>query len=593
MGASNRQPRRLLALDAGLSTGLLLALVAVVIVDLSLSNTIPSAIDLVFILDDGRAMTGAVDSMKANCLEQAKDLQARGIDCRYAVIPFGCADVPGVSRIPFTQDLGDFTRQISTLSVNPDGHPVHSLADAIDNALELSFLEDASVFFFVVTNTPVQENNRLVELANQMASQDIHGVIQANASEQDALRCLYQNGGRFFTLQGEDLTEPSAEGGQTASNSPASLFSPMTSGSVSGDSSVVAKGLYGLRTDQHRDKWIGDAGGSKESERAVKDGLDWLARHQADEGYWADSGKCELDRCPSFNYGATNAETGLAILAFQAGGHYSFNKREHSQRVQRGLDWLVKQQGSDGRLFGPVATWYEHGIATFALAEACAVSIAECRTPDADVLNAAQRAVAFIEEHQYQGGGWQYALDSSAGGDTSVTGWQALALKSALEAKIELAPETMQRVTRFYESCGDPSTGQTGYMNRGVGTDLTTAVGLIVQEFIAHTPDSPLAQKAAEHLEGRANAGIGTSVDFYTLYNATLAMYLAGGEPWENWNNQVRDQVIQRQEKSGCARGSWNSTYYQNYNRTLSTAWAVLTLEVYYRYAPSGKDGGN
>ena len=355
-------------------------------------------------------------------------------------------------------------------------------------------------------------------------------------------------------------------------------------------------------------------------------GLDWLARHQADDGHWSDQGKCtKSDPCPSsnkFNYGTTIAETGLAVLAFQAGGHYDFNQQKYSDNVKRGLDWLVKQQNrgetekqedlppmrgprvtgrfanrqtnEDGCLFGPVQTWYEHGMATFALAEACAVSRAERQKPDPRYLDAAQQAVKFMERHQYKQGGWQYDLDSPRCGDTSVTGWQILALKSAQEAKIKVDPATMQRVGQFFENCGDPATGRTGYMNRGGGTDLALGVGLIVQEFILKKRDSELARNAIRYLEQRARGEIGgqnfrgegrgkigESGDFYTLYNCTLAMFLAGGDHWKKWNNEIRDAVVSRQVKGGCARGSWDDIY----GRTLGTAWAVLTLEVYYRYA--------
>jgi hypothetical protein len=275
----------------------------------------------------------------------------------------------------------------------------------------------------------------------------------------------------------------------------------------------------------------------------------------------------------------------MAILAYQAGGNYYFNKVKYSDNVKRGLDWLVEQQGDDGRLFGnnrwPHSGWYEHGIGTFALADACATALASRQTIDSRYLEATKRAVKFQEKHQYAQGGWQYALDSPRGGDTSVTGWQILALKSAIEADIDVEPETMQRVLTFYEKCGNPQTGHTSYkLSGGSTTPLRTAVGLVVQQFIAKKPNSPLAKGAAEFLRPQAKR-LGATGDFYTLYNATLGMYLTGGDAWTDWNNHVRDAVLKRQVREGCARGSWMSKY----GRTLDTAWAVLTLEVYYRYA--------
>ena len=71
------------------------------------------------------------------------------------------------------------------------------------------------------------------------------------------------------------------------------------------------------------------------------------------------------------------AQSGLALLAFQAGGHFYFNDRKYSPVVRRGLDWLVKHQQADGGLFPSRDRnrmfernyMYEHGMAAFALSE--------------------------------------------------------------------------------------------------------------------------------------------------------------------------------------------------------------------------------
>src|SRR5439155_24339560 len=110
------------------------------------------------------------------------------------------------------------------------------------------------------------------------------------------------------------------------------------------------------------------------------------------------------------------AHTGLALNAFQAGGNYAFNGAKHSDSVKRGLDWLVAHQNPDGALVSSASGgdgvlamlqttsnsyhqyyMYEHGIATFALAEACALAVAAEREPDPRYREAAQKAVRFIE----------------------------------------------------------------------------------------------------------------------------------------------------------------------------------------------------
>ena len=65
-------------------------------------------------------------------------------------------------------------------------------------------------------------------------------------------------------------------------------------------------------------------------------------------------------------------------------------------------------------------------------------------------------------------------------------------------------------------------------------------------------------------------------------------MFQAGGQPWKRWNDVVRDTLVDRQcgEDEGCRRGSWDplGRWSPEGGRVYSTALAVLTLEVYYRY---------
>lgn len=571
-----------------------------------------ASIEYVFILDQRPEMDDLRQSMTDNCQALAESLAANGADCRFAVIPFG-ADSKCIPQVPLTGDLADFKSRLAMPSTEGGEEAAATSSDAIEQALTLDFRKEAQVLFFVISKTPCRNASEIAAAARQMDSRGIRAIVQGEAEEKEHCRSIYHDG-RFFSIAGQDLTpsiastsrdeDPRMRAMNALVERAASLMRPLLPVIETPSVTVpqIANGIYTERTAPDRQQRIIGRGGSPESEAAVQAGLNWLARHQANDGHWSDGQKCEAGGpCQNVTFGvpladtglaifgqsltlgAPVAETGMAILAFQAGGHYSFNKQKYSENVTRGLDWLVEKQQADGRLFGGQALygWYEHGIATFALAEACAVAVANKQVPDPRYLDAAKRAIKFIEIHQYNKGGWRYWQDADGLGDTSVSGWQMLALKSAQEAKITVSPKTMTRATQFFAACGDPKTGQTGYQHRGTGTDLTTAVGLIVQEFIVKKPKSPLALKAVKFLRHRADQGIGQTGDFYTLYNSTLAMFLAGGDDWKDWNRHVRDAVVKRQETVGCARGSWNHTYH----RTLDTAWAVLTLEVYYRYS--------
>jgi hypothetical protein len=369
--------------------------------------------------------------------------------------------------------------------------------------------------------------------------------------------------------------------------------------------------VYAKRTAPKREEWIEQLGGSTISEKAVRDGLDWLARHQAGDGSW--SNRClgrHLDsRCTKESYcGGPGlpyeiAQTGLALLAFQAGGHFYFNKAEYSQVVRRGLDWLVQQQKVDGSLVGALGPdhphyMYQHGIGAFALAEACAVAADANQPVEGRYLNAATQAIYYIVSQQHLDGGWRYTHNPNDPCDTSVSGWQVLALKTAREAHIAVDLNCVDKVREFFKNCEDGGKqGRTMYVRGQLLSEATTGVGMLVHQFLLETPDSALVRMAAPHLADHAEKTWGAKTgrsgrpDYYLWYNCTLAMFQAGGTSWDRWNLVVRDAVLKLQETKGCARGSWAPADGHDHagGRIYTTALAVLTLEVYYRYAGKEK----
>ena len=80
---------------------------------------------------------------------------------------------------------------------------------------------------------------------------------------------------------------------------------------------------------------------------------------------------------------------------------------------------------------GDDASFYAHGQATIALCEAYAL------TRDPELLLPIQRALAFIAEAQHpETGGWKYRWHSA--GDTSVFGWQIMALETVRMAGLDV-----------------------------------------------------------------------------------------------------------------------------------------------------------
>jgi hypothetical protein len=377
--------------------------------------------------------------------------------------------------------------------------------------------------------------------------------------------------------------------------------------------------LAEVRQNPQRKEWIGAYGGTLESELAVGRGLDWLARHQSADGHWGPDalharpdGRCKQgDVCPNGGAEHRVALTGLAVLAFQAGGHYDFDNNPYSECVRQGLNWLLKHQREDGcfldREHGTgECNMYEHGIAAFALADACEMAASLDREPADRYQQATQKAVQFIHYAQHDDGGWRYTdreEDRHGTSDASVSGWQVLALKTARRAGVsEIGEDCVTGMERFFKACEDKTSGRTFYQpGHNLPSDAPTAIGMLVQQFILEQPDSLLVKRGAEYLaheaetsfqngrkQGKKKQFAAAPGDHYTFYNGTLAMFQAGGPPWRRWNDVVRDTLVDLQcgEEEGCRRGSWDplGRWSPEGGRIYCTALAVLTLEVYYRY---------
>lgn len=618
---SRRIPVRLVV-DVALSVGLLLATAVAVVADRYESQRREKMLDVVFLLDEGPQMRAAVESMKANCRKTVEGLKAN--DCRFALVPFDDnGDAALVPSIPFTHGAEAFQNALGEPVKIGGAKPAASVVEALEQALALDFRDGVPTVFLVVTNTPCEHVNQLADIASRMNQRKIITVVQADAGQKDVYLPLYRQGGRFYSVEGEDLTGTTERsGGESGPALPTSVLGAMVFATNNTAATVGVGGLYGLRKSDFSEKEIQDLGGTPESQAAVAAGLEWLARHQADDGHWGPDclggahSRCEAgSSCGTPGGDFAFAQTGLAILAFQAAGHFEFNDSKYSKVVRQGLNWLVEHQAKDGAICRKdVNTYmYEHAIAAFALADSCAAARALKKQADPRFLEAARKAESFIEDQQHKDGGWRYTPQGDS--DASVSGWAVLALKSAREAGIKVNDECIERVRKFFRSCEMGNSGRTGYRYQGqsVISDATTGVGMLVHQFLLDDPDAELIKRAAAYLADQAehNWGDGSApvrvnpgqvcpakrarrcepwqADYYLWYNCTLAMKTAGGANWDRWNNVVRDMVVglQKPKESGCERGSWDPDprWGSQGGRVYSTALAVLTLEAYYRFA--------
>jgi len=219
---------------------------------------------------------------------------------------------------------------------------------------------------------------------------------------------------------------------------------------------------------------------------------------------------------------------------------------------------------------------YSQGVATIALCEAYAL------TGDEDLKPFAQAAIDFIVDAQDpKAGGWRYMPRQP--GDTTVSGWQVMALKSGLLAGLNVPQASFAGAARFLDSVEVDYGSGYGYLKKGNGP-TTTAIGVLVRMFTGWRRERPQLVNGVERL---ARLGPSTS-DMYFNYNATQVMRHFGGDDWERWNKTMRRQLIDSQSHEGHAAGSWFREDEHGHvgGRLYMTCMSVMTLEVYYRHMP-------
>ncbi len=351
------------------------------------------------------------------------------------------------------------------------------------------------------------------------------------------------------------------------------------------------------RAAEQRGPLIEKLGGTQESENAVERGLAWLSKVQESDGRWTwvgDGGKRAARKATAVRE-HDMALTGLSSLAFLASDHSPAKEGPYRQTVTRGLDWLVAEQGADGDLRGSRemrgegsshANMYDQGIATMALAEAALM------TKDRRYTEAAFKAAKFICDTQNKKtGGWRYVPGEA--GDTSVFGWQILALHNCEQLGFRIPPDVREGAVHFLSLVSSGRSNMlAGYLPGTAPTPTMTAEALFCRILLGQPIDDAAGREVSQFLT--RDLPQPEQVELYYWYYASLSLAQMQANPqvrqtWERWNKRCRDALIATQVRQGGQAGSWSDPHWgerTGAGKVFSTALATLTLEVYYRYLP-------
>ena len=342
------------------------------------------------------------------------------------------------------------------------------------------------------------------------------------------------------------------------------------------EDNVGLQALFTLRQGDTRRKHIELLGGSEETERAVNLGLEWLAKNQSEDGSW------DL-RKHQGNTMSTTAGTGLGLLPFLAAGYTHNIDGQYKNHVGKAIKRLLESQQESGELNlkGHAQRMYSHGIAAIALCEAFAMS------QDQELRQPAQKALNFIVAAQHKpSGGWRYNPNEKA--DTSVVGWQMMALKSGEMAGLSVpvaSYDLVKKWLRTVESKTGPG-GTFGYINRSA-TPAMTAEGLLCLQFMGTARNDPKMRYGADFIL-RSLPEKRQRLTSYYWYYGTQAMYHMQGKYWDEWNERTKEVLISTQETKGNNAGTWapRDRWEKSGGRVYATSLKLLMLEVYYRHLP-------
>ena len=383
-------------------------------------------------------------------------------------------------------------------------------------------------------------------------------------------------------------------------NSDAPFQGPGTNGTIGVGGG--AGGAFGGRRGGHRNLKAG--GGGKKTETAVDLALEWLKRHQSEDGRWEADNYERHCKGPK-NWGPGEAAytpgvSGLAMLCFLGYGE-THQQGHYKDVVKRGLKYLKGIQDAEG-CFGPRTSQhfqYNNSIAALAMCEAYGLTSSRL------FKDSAQRAVNFVHQSQNPYMAWRYGV-RDGDNDTSVTGWMVMVLKSAKMADLEVDMTAMKGAVAWVDKMTEREFGRIGYQQRGGQparhtemmdkfpadqSESLTAVGLTTRIFAGQDPDKePMMNKHADLLVKKLpNWDIDSGeIDMYYWYYGTLAMFQMGGAGWKKWNEAMKTSIVDNQitEQGICARGSWDpiGPWGPDGGRVYSTSTMCLCLEVYYRY---------
>jgi len=308
--------------------------------------------------------------------------------------------------------------------------------------------------------------------------------------------------------------------------------------------------------------------------KAVRAGLDYLARTQGGDGGWHEGQGGEA---------YPTAVTALAGMALLASGSTPTRGR-YAPQVRNAIEFLLSCSTPSGLLTGPTQDngrpMHGHGFALLFLASVYGMETKEpLRVRTKAVVD---KAVALTARGQSPVGGWTYF--PGGGDEGSVTVTQVQALRAANNAGLNVPRGTIEEAVRYIDRCSTPEGGIAYSLSDSGGEPrLAISCAAVATLYNAGQYDSPVGNRCLAYVwkhfdDGKG--GWGQGHDFYSHLYASQAFYMSGDKYWNVYFPATRDRLLTSQDKSD---GSWPGDYI---GKIFGTSIALIILQLPYKYLP-------
>ncbi len=313
-----------------------------------------------------------------------------------------------------------------------------------------------------------------------------------------------------------------------------------------------------------------------ETLKAVRDGLEYLARTQSDDGVWREG---------QGGQAYPVAVSSLACTAMLAHGDCPTRGR-YANQLHRGTEFLVKCRTKSGLIASANQDsgqpMHGHGFALMYLA-----SVYGTLTKDSLRDSAKETIEAGIQltaQGQSSAGGWTYIPGSGDEGSVTVT--QVQALRAAHNSGFLVPRGSIEEAVKYIEKCSTPEGGIQYSLRSGGGPRIAISAAAVATLYNAGEYDAPIAKRCLdyiwEHSKPADRWGMDTTFGhaYYCHLYASQAFYLSGDEYWDNYFPSVRDRLLTLQDKSD---GGWEG---DGIGKTYGTAIALIILQLPYKFLP-------